>query len=135
MTLCSTLLFIIQYLALPLSSHSQTLPPSEAPAPWTISDTFLHSAHGDASYGTAAYVTVDGSDGEGKIHGLLRFSPLSIPPNETLLSATLRLRTTYAAFGPVHGYRFTQEWTEQSTWNSLSADFATLDQTEEASFT
>jgi hypothetical protein len=86
-------------------------------------DTDVRLDQSTISFGTAASVRADNDNPIA--HGLLRFDnivgvgPGQIPPNATISSATLTLRTINQG-DPVWFHRMLVPWEETNTWNTLS---------------
>ena len=85
-------------------------------------DTFVASANPTAANSTATPITVDGSPLQ---HVLIRFDDIigngvgQIPPNATILSASLTVSVTNASANPAAFHRMIQAWSNASTWDSL----------------
>jgi hypothetical protein len=86
-------------------------------------DTFVASATPAADNSAAPTITVDGSPLQ---HVLIRFNGIvgngagQIPPNATILSATLTVNVTNVSANAAAFHRMLQGWSPTSTWDSLA---------------
>jgi hypothetical protein len=102
-------------------------------------DTEVRTSNAGASFGSQGYMHVDtddtaGGGPAGPSHGLVRFNglfgsgPNQFPADRDVMSATLRLYTHPGrAFADGSGFevrRMLVDWSESSTWNSLSVNGA-----------
>ncbi|MBI4663919.1 MAG: Ig-like domain-containing protein [Verrucomicrobia bacterium] len=103
-------------------------------------DTQLRFGSPDRDDGNLAALSIDGSDGGGANHVLIRFEKLSgtgagqVPPGSAVIEATLTIRIIDPGDDPgLH--RMLMKWDESTTWNSfdaIAADGVTPDGVEAA---
>ncbi|MBI2948022.1 MAG: DNRLRE domain-containing protein [Verrucomicrobia bacterium] len=103
-------------------------------------DTQLRGGTPDRNDGNLGALSIDGSDGGGANHVVIRFEKLSgtgagqIPPGSAVIEATLTLHFVDPGDDPAL-HRMVMKWDEATTWNSfdpVSADGVTPDGVEAA---
>lgn len=92
-------------------------------------DTYINSAQANSAFGTDIELSIDASDGGGVSQGIIAFDAIfgdgagQIPLGWTVTKATLKVQVSSAGSG-IQVYRMLTEWSEASTWNSLTGGIA-----------
>ena len=106
------------------------------------SDKEIRSDNNDAANGDASEISVDGDDGGGPTHGLIRFANVfgpadgQVPVGTDIASATLTLNITSVG-SPLQFHRMLVDWNEADTWATFGGDGITpgIDAAAEPAFT
>src|SRR5687767_10782115 len=127
--LIKTIVTILALLAGLLSLRATTVNFQEGVNGYTgTHDTTVRFATPDRVDGALVNLSVDGSDGGGANHGLMRFTnlfglgPNQIPPGSVIVSVKLTL-TLFDPGDPADIHRMLQPWDESVvTWNLINPD-------------
>jgi len=90
-------------------------------------DTEIRLSDPDADLGGDGSINVDGADGGGAVHGLIRFDdifgtgPGQVAPDAPIATATLTLEISNAG-STMHVHRMLIPWSESDNWNTFDGD-------------